>query len=150
MKHKRITSKKTIQDVRKPYCEICGQRTNIEPHHINTRGSGGGDIKENLIQLCTQCHINTHSGQYPTKDDCLNKVAEREGITYDEAYAINRRAMGYDVWLEYVVTKIDALTINMASVLQTQLNMKGYVKATLQLMMQEKLIVDYVEEPMAN
>lgn len=38
----------------------------------------------------------------------------------------------------------------MASVLQTQLNMKGYVKATLQLMMQEKLIMDYVEEPMAN
>lgn len=74
MKHKRITSKKTIQEVRKPYCEICGQRTNIEPHHINT-----------------------HSGQYPTKDDCLNKVAEREGITYDEAYAINRRSMGYDV-----------------------------------------------------
>ena len=97
MKHKRITSKKTIQEVRKPYCEICGQRTNIEPHHINTRGSGGGDIKENLIQLCTQCHINTHSGQYPTKDDCLNKVAEREGIPYDEAYAINRRSMGYDV-----------------------------------------------------
>ena len=55
MKHKRITSKKTIQEVRKTYCEICGQRTNIEPHHINTRGSGGGDIKENLIQLCTQC-----------------------------------------------------------------------------------------------
>ena len=82
MKHKRITSKKTIQEIRKSYCEICGQRTNIEPHHINTRGSGGGDIKENLIQLCTQCHINTHSGQYPTKDDCLNKVAEREGITY--------------------------------------------------------------------
>ena len=97
MKHKRITSKKTIQEVRKPYCEICGQRTNIEPHHINTRGSGGGDIKENLIQLCTQCHINTHSGEYPTKDDCLHKVAEREGITYDEVYAINRRAMGYDV-----------------------------------------------------
>ena len=97
MKHKRITSKKTIQKLRYTRCEICGQRTNIEPHHINTRGSGGGDIKENLIQLCTQCHINTHSGQYPTKDDCLNKVAEREGITYDEAYAINRRAMGYNV-----------------------------------------------------
>ena len=150
MKHKRITSKKTIQEVRKTYCEICGQRTNIEPHHINTRGSGGGDIKENLIQLCTQCHINTHSGQYPTKDDCLNRVAEREGITYDEAYAINRRAMGYDVWLEYVVTGIDALTINMASVLQTQLNMKEYVKATLQLMMHGKRIADYVEERMES
>ena len=74
MKHKRIMSKKTINEIRSTRCEICGQRTNIEPHHINTRGSGGGDIRENLIQLCTQCHINTHSGQYPTKDDCLNKV----------------------------------------------------------------------------
>lgn len=34
----------------------------------------------------------------------------------------------------------------MVSALQTQLNMKEYVKATLQLMMQEKLIADYVEE----
>ena len=97
MKHKRIISKKTINEIRSTRCEICGQRTNIEPHHINTRGSGGGDIRENLIQLCTQCHINTHSGQHPTKDDCLKKVAEREGITYDEAYAINRKAMGYEV-----------------------------------------------------
>lgn len=97
MKHKRITSRKTIQEVRSQICEVCGNRTNNEPHHINTRGSGGGDIRENLIQLCTQCHINTHSGQYPTKEDCLEIVAEREGITYDEAYAINRRAMGYDV-----------------------------------------------------
>lgn len=38
----------------------------------------------------------------------------------------------------------------MASVLQTQLNMKEYVKATLQLMMQEKLIADYVEERMGS
>lgn len=34
----------------------------------------------------------------------------------------------------------------MVSVLQTQLNMREYVKATLQRMMQEKLIADYVEE----
>jgi hypothetical protein len=38
----------------------------------------------------------------------------------------------------------------MASALQTQLNMKEYVKATLQLMMQEKLIADYVEEHMES
>lgn len=38
----------------------------------------------------------------------------------------------------------------MASVLQTQLNMKEYVKATLQLMMQEKQIADYVEEHMES
>ena len=38
----------------------------------------------------------------------------------------------------------------MASALQIQSNMKGYVKATLQLMMQEKLIADYVEEHMGS
>ena len=96
-KHRRMVNRKMIQACRKNRCEYCGAVTNIEPHHINTRGSGGGDIKENLIQLCTRCHINTHSGQYPTKEDCLKIVAEREGITYDEVYAINRRAMGYDV-----------------------------------------------------
>ena len=38
----------------------------------------------------------------------------------------------------------------MVSALQTQLNMKEYVKATLQLMMQEKQIVEYAEEHMAS
>lgn len=38
----------------------------------------------------------------------------------------------------------------MVSVLQTQLNMKEYVKATLQLMMQEKRIAEYVEERMES
>jgi len=38
----------------------------------------------------------------------------------------------------------------MVSVLQTQLNMREYVKATLHRMMQEKLIADYVEEHMES
>lgn len=38
----------------------------------------------------------------------------------------------------------------MASALHTQSNMKEYVKATLQLMMQEKRIVEYAEEHMVN
>lgn len=38
----------------------------------------------------------------------------------------------------------------MASVLQTQLNIREYVKATLQLMMQEKRIVEYAEEHMVS
>lgn len=38
----------------------------------------------------------------------------------------------------------------MVSALQTQLNMREYVKATLQLMMQEKQIAEYVEEHMEN
>ena len=38
----------------------------------------------------------------------------------------------------------------MASALQTQLNMREHVKATLQLMMQEKRIVEYAEEHMVS
>ena len=38
----------------------------------------------------------------------------------------------------------------MASALQTQLNIREYVKATLQLMMQEKRIVEYAEEHMVS
>ena len=95
MKHKRITSRKTIQEVRSQICEVCGNRTTIEPHHINTRGSGGGDIRENLIQLCSECHRSTHSGNKPSKEDCLLVIGQREGKTIDAIHKINRRAMGY-------------------------------------------------------
>ena len=95
-KHKRIINRKMIQACRKNRCEYCGTVTNIEPHHINTRGSGGGDIKENLIQLCTQCHINAHSGVL-NKEECMEVVAVREGLSVDAVYKINRKAMGYDI-----------------------------------------------------
>ena len=95
-KHKRIKDPETIQACRKEHCEICPKRANIEPHHIFTVGSGGGDIKENLIQLCTECHIKAHA-KGADKMALLAVVAWREDITVDEAYKINRRAMGYPV-----------------------------------------------------
>ena len=95
-KHKRIKNRKTIQAVRKNYCEYCGGRATGEPHHMFTVGSGGGDVEYNLIQLCTCCHVAVHAGHIE-RDELLSIVAEREGLTVDEVYRLNRRAMGYDV-----------------------------------------------------
>lgn len=95
-KHKRIKNKKLIAEMRKPYCELCGERTTIESHHVNTVGSGGGDIAINLIQLCTECHIKAHSGLI-NKEVCEHMIAMREGIPYEEVHRLNRKAMGYDV-----------------------------------------------------
>ena len=95
-RHKRKRDRKTIAACRKPYCERCRRAANIEPHHMFSVGSGGCDIKENLIQLCTQCHIDTHAGNIE-REELLAIVAKREGVTADELYRANRRAMGWDV-----------------------------------------------------
>lgn len=95
-KHKRIKNKKVIKEIRSNRCELCGAYTTIEPHHVNTVGSGGGDIKENLIQLCTTHHIAAHDGTL-SKAELIELIAQREGLSINEVYVINRRAMGYDV-----------------------------------------------------
>lgn len=97
LKHKRIVNRKIINLMRSNTCEYCGRQCNIEPHHVFSRGSGGGDIKENLIQLCSQCHINTHAGRMPNKEECISIIGKREHLYAGEVYRINRKAMGYEV-----------------------------------------------------
>jgi hypothetical protein len=44
-------------------CLVCGKFVTYEsmhPHHIQTRGSGGGDTEDNLICLCGRCHDRVH------------------------------------------------------------------------------------------
>ena len=63
-KIKRIENPKLIAmlklQVRK--CEWCGVASHqtiwpIDPHHIKTRGAGGGDTLDNLVMLCrVPCH----------------------------------------------------------------------------------------------
>ena len=95
-RHQRVRDRKAIQAARKNYCERCGTHADIEPHHIFTVGSGGGDVRINLIQLCTYCHIATHSGNIERKE-LLAIVARREGKTVDDVYRENRKAMGWEV-----------------------------------------------------
>lgn len=96
IKHKRVKDRKMIKAMRKNYCERCGAYADIELHHVFTVGSGGGDIAMNLVQLCTSCHIGAHDGSIK-RDELLAIVARREGVAYEDAYRVNRRAMGYMV-----------------------------------------------------
>jgi hypothetical protein len=40
--------------------EVCAGALHV--HHIDTRGSGGDDVLENLICLCTLHHTMAHNG----------------------------------------------------------------------------------------
>lgn len=46
-------------------CQHCGkQHCLVEAHHIIPRSQGGSDDLENLITLCTDCHISLHKGEW--------------------------------------------------------------------------------------
>lgn len=76
----RIVSRKTVKECRKPFCERCGRKAVGEPHHIRPRSLGGSDIKENLIQLCFDCHRSAHNGKL-SYVELVQIVAVREGAT---------------------------------------------------------------------
>ena len=61
-KNKRIVNKKLLKD-KKGVCEICGRKGSTEKHHKKTKGSGGNDTEDNLIELCRICHTKLHNGE---------------------------------------------------------------------------------------
>lgn len=91
----RIKDKKVITAERKPYCEVCGAPAYGEPHHIEPRGSGGPDIRENLIQLCWRCHYEKVPAGKLSKDYLFEIVARRMKETPEEVKETVRRAKRY-------------------------------------------------------
>jgi hypothetical protein len=88
-KIKRVVDKGMITWVRDRdgYC-IAGRELReqclqgIDVHHIHSRGSGGGDIKENLICLCRKHHNMAHNGLITRKQ--LEAMLERRyGYKYE-------------------------------------------------------------------
>ncbi|MCB2146583.1 MAG: HNH endonuclease [Deltaproteobacteria bacterium] len=41
--------------------ETCSE--GVDVHHIHSRGSGGDDVRENMICLCRNHHNRAHTGQ---------------------------------------------------------------------------------------
>ncbi|NMA64475.1 MAG: HNH endonuclease [Syntrophomonadaceae bacterium] len=76
-----------INSVRKDYCEYCGSPAFGEPHHIKTVKAGGKDIRENLIQLCGECHTKTHSGHIK-RHELIVIAARREHRPVEEIYEL--------------------------------------------------------------
>lgn len=63
----RIKNQAVIAACRKDRCEYCGRPAGGEPHHIISRGTGGPDAVENLVQLCGTCHRAVHAGKIDEK-----------------------------------------------------------------------------------
>lgn len=61
-KQPRIKNKKLLKD-KKGICHICGRRGATEKHHIKSKGAGGDDVEENLIEVCRICHSKIHTGE---------------------------------------------------------------------------------------
>jgi len=75
-KPKRTKSRNAIRAARKDRCQVCGSTWELQVHHIKSRGSGGGDVPENLICLCVECHTKAHAGRIPKW--YLRSIAEKE------------------------------------------------------------------------
>ena len=92
-KPKRLVDPCAIEKLRTDYpvCEYCRSKPAEAIHHIVTRGSGGPDLRENLVSLCQFHHGQAHSGQI-RKDSLQQMVADREGISYSEVQKRVRRA----------------------------------------------------------
>jgi len=41
-------------------CQFCGERKNLEVHHIQFRSHLGADCEANLVTLCASCHMSIH------------------------------------------------------------------------------------------
>jgi 5-methylcytosine-specific restriction endonuclease McrA len=41
-------------------CQNCGSSQNLEVHHQQFRSHSGNDSEENLITLCSYCHMSKH------------------------------------------------------------------------------------------
>lgn len=56
MPRKRIRNEKVLAKVREQNCAACGGYPS-EAHHVTTKAGLGGDVENNIMPLCHQCHI---------------------------------------------------------------------------------------------
>ena len=41
-------------------CQVCGSMHHLQVHHLKFRSQSGGDMEQNLITLCAECHEQVH------------------------------------------------------------------------------------------
>lgn len=72
MSTNQVSSCELVDFVKTLPCVHCGKYPAGDTHHVKTRGSGGGDISENLMPLCRTGHTEIHQ-------QGLTTFAERNG-----------------------------------------------------------------------
>jgi len=78
-KPKRTVNKDLLKNITKLPCLICKKNPPSDPHHMTTRGAGGGDTIGNVIPLCRPHHQEFHSlgrKRFMYKYDAIQKWAE--------------------------------------------------------------------------
>lgn len=59
-KPSRIQDRELLRAVAQQPCAACGRRPPHDgandPHHVTTKGSGGGDVPTNIMPLCREHH----------------------------------------------------------------------------------------------
>ena len=78
-----IKMQAAIDACKRSTCELCGGMCKGEPHHVKSRGAGGPDIPENLIQLCGNCHRAAHDGRI-SRERLYRVIARRLRVTDEE------------------------------------------------------------------
>lgn len=83
-------------------CLACGSvldENTINPHHIETRGSGGDDLLENGISLCARCHVDGHNGHTTIEGEqvFLTPAVFRWLLVLNYGYEYEQHLLGDDV-----------------------------------------------------
>ncbi len=60
-KYKRIVDLKLLKYISEKPCLVCGRLGPSDPHHVKSKGSGGSDIRTNVIPLCRKHHTEIHA-----------------------------------------------------------------------------------------
>ena len=58
-KPKRFQCELYLEFIRKQKCCCCGKRPRGDPHHCDSKGSGGSDLSS--VPLCRKCHGECHA-----------------------------------------------------------------------------------------
>ncbi len=83
-KPKRIKDAVLLAEFRTKPCLICGNKS--DPCHIKSKGSGGGDEVNNLINLCRLHHRESHDVgwfKFSQKFSCVLDVLNSKGWMFD-------------------------------------------------------------------
>jgi 5-methylcytosine-specific restriction endonuclease McrA len=60
-KEVRVEDEVVLDQYRVLPCVACRRPPPSDPAHLTTKGAGGGDVPENLMSLCRQCHTQQHA-----------------------------------------------------------------------------------------
>lgn len=58
-KKKRIINKELLEEIKMQPCIVCNKKP-VDIHHLETRGAGGDDTRENCYPFCRTHHTMIH------------------------------------------------------------------------------------------